>query len=290
MSEVIFGRIFSKPLHWQGWIRPAGNTDYRVTNTFDGEDLLNGGKHRAVDAGNFDDGDPLYAPVACQARGLRHFDGALGVEFDLGHGWTLELWHLDRVDLPTTWTAVAAGRQVGLTGNSGARLPNGAEMPKHTHIALKLNGVPVNPEPHLFGVPLTLVEDDEMLPDFTPIATGVIGAGNRLRKEPSLSSDPYELGATDTFDIVGIEPNGSRYSLDGGKTFRTDWLAVRRTELRWCARALVTDIKPTDVGLALLALPAADCSALENQIAGARTAVAGARRAIDAAASTLAQQ
>ena len=133
------------PLHVASWGRPAGNIDYRITNPYNGPDLVNGGIHRAVDVGNTRRGDTIRAPATCKARGLLHTDGAIGVQFDLGGGWLFELWHLDRTALPgySIWTPVAAGQAIGVTGASGRVA--GA----HTHIELKRNGEKVDPEPYL---------------------------------------------------------------------------------------------------------------------------------------------
>lgn len=147
---VLLSSPFSFPLHVASWFRPTGSLDYRVTNTFDGEDGINGGKHRAVDVGNFRTGQAIRAPRTCRATGRRHFDGALGVEFDLGFGLVLGLWHLNRVDLlRDLQTEVSQGRVVGLTGNTGPRLPDGRPMPAHTHVEIKHNGIPIDPEPYL---------------------------------------------------------------------------------------------------------------------------------------------
>lgn len=132
------------PLHVQSWNRPAGNIDYRVTNPFGGVDLVNPNqKHQGVDIGNTRENDPLRAPVACEAYAKVHVDGAIGLIFDLGGGWMLELWHLNRTLIPKSPTYVSQGQLLGYTGSSGK--VSGA----HTHIELKLNGKAVDPAPYL---------------------------------------------------------------------------------------------------------------------------------------------
>jgi hypothetical protein len=74
---------------------------------------------------------------------MTHTDGARGVLLELGGGWQLELWHLNRYIISEQWTAVAVGQALGVTGKSGQ--VSGA----HTHIELKLNGTRRNPEPFL---------------------------------------------------------------------------------------------------------------------------------------------
>lgn len=137
------GNLFRYPIHPITWNRPANNRDYRVTNPFIGQDLINGGIHRAVDVGNFRRGDPIYAPAKCLARGIQHSDGAKGVIFDLGGEWSLEAWHLDKVHLGTGYLPVVAGALVGLTGASGR--VSGA----HTHIELKHRAIKIDVEPYL---------------------------------------------------------------------------------------------------------------------------------------------
>jgi hypothetical protein len=176
---VILGPLFDRPLHPIDWIRPRGSLDYRVTNPFDGEDLVNGGQHEAVDVGNASTGHPVLAPADCRARGLRNYSrsgtDALGIEFDLGDGWRLELWHLSATfavidqNAPagtTSWGAwhdVKRGQIVAKTGNTGALVRiNGVlgPMPAHTHIRLERDGKPVDPEPYLFGRALPIGEED----------------------------------------------------------------------------------------------------------------------------------
>ena len=141
------------PLMWDLHPHDAVNVqspDYRITARYNSPDILNGGMHQAVDVGNFRINDPLKAPASCKVMGLKHSDGALGVKFNLGGGWAFELWHLNRVDPPLNkWESVGRGEEIGLTGNTGATLPDGSPMPGHVHIELELNGNRVDPEPYL---------------------------------------------------------------------------------------------------------------------------------------------
>lgn len=163
MTSVSLDGLMAFPIHPADWKRPSGSHDYRVTNPFDGVDLVNGGLHRAVDLGNFRSGDPVLAPLDCQARGMRNpLDGALGIELILGGTTTLEAWHLSRVAIGSDWAPVTRTTLLGETGNSGA-LIDGRPMPAHTHIELKRDGLRVDPEPALLGEPL-LIEDDMRLP------------------------------------------------------------------------------------------------------------------------------
>jgi hypothetical protein len=73
---------------------------YAITTTFDGRDLINGGMHMAVDVGNLGMDDPILSPVTGRARGLYHFDTAIGIEYELGGSWVLQLWHLNATLAP----------------------------------------------------------------------------------------------------------------------------------------------------------------------------------------------
>jgi murein DD-endopeptidase MepM/ murein hydrolase activator NlpD len=180
MVTILLRPPFELPLHETTWQRPQGSRDFRITNRFDGPDKVNGGKHRAVDAGNFDVGDPVVAMAAGLATPIRHFDGSLGVEIehrpDATTGRvTTGVWHLSAFSIGEgVATEVAAGQRVGFTGNSGPEV-DGRPMPAHTHITLRVDGQRIDPEPHLFGVPFVLgnsalpreQEDDVRLADAT---------------------------------------------------------------------------------------------------------------------------
>lgn len=177
-AAVKLGPLFRKPLHvttWKRPVRPLKDWDaFRVTGTYDGEDLINGGLHRAVDVGNASKwgssgkGEEVIAPMDCPARGLHHFDGALGVDFSVGPDLSLRLFHLAAtlpVDPPTgrttaagPWRLVKAGERVGITGDTG--LGTGA----HTHIELWWKGVRIDPEPYLEMVekPAKPLPEDDM--------------------------------------------------------------------------------------------------------------------------------
>lgn len=157
-AQADLTRVMAYPVHGPTWDPPAGSRDYRITTTFDGVDLINGGTHQAIDLGNFRQGDPVRAPIACPVRGYRHWDGALGVGMQLGGGYVLELWHLDRVDVPLDrWTQVPAGTILGVTGDSGRVF--GA----HTHAELERLGVRVDPARYFLGLAtLTIDLEDDM--------------------------------------------------------------------------------------------------------------------------------
>lgn len=284
---MILASPLSYPLHPASWRRPAGSIDYRVTNTFDGPDFLNGGQHRAVDVGNFRRGDAVKSPARCRGRGLRHTDGALGVRFDLGSGVTLELWHLDSVSLlPDRWTPLAQGQIVGTTGATGARLPNGQPMPAHTHIAAARNGVPFDPEPHLPmaerpAKPIPL-EDDMTV-------TMIVTEDWTTRTGPAAGWFLDADGNRKHFTGAGRVTSVAEVRLGDGTDARL--IAYGQGEALVMPRANLIPIAGTRV----LGLRAADCSAqettitrLRNRLSRARTAVSGARQAVEAAEEALA--
>lgn len=141
MSTVL-APFLAYRMHVQSWVRPSGSADYRITNPYHGIDLVNPDQqHQGVDVGNTREDDPVRAPATCRVKGHKHTDGALGLYFDLGGGWVLELWHLNRIQLRAmdAWQDVKVGTQVGLTGSTGN--VTGA----HVHIELKLNGRVTDP-------------------------------------------------------------------------------------------------------------------------------------------------
>lgn len=278
--SILLGPIFAYPLHPQSWPRPRGSIDYRVTNTFDGPDYLNGGKHRAVDVGNFRRGDSLHAPLNCVAHGLRHTDGALGVRFSLGFGMTLELWHLDRVDVPSNGAVVRQGQVVGATGATGARLPNGQPMPAHTHVAMKRDGEPFDPEPHLFGAPIPTSEEMDM-----PIYTKPVREAWDVPAGTVFYTGGPELGARKSFTAPAI-------LWSNGETLDGNWRRIEYgDEELWMdgnsRTRSIRAIPGTRNPVTGYGSPSVDCSPQETRIARARTALIGAGQALTAAKEAL---
>lgn len=288
MTSVLLGNMLAYPLHVASWSRPRGSVDYRVTNTFNGRDFLNGGTHQATDVGNFRGGDAVKAPVACAGLGLRHTDGALGVRFNLGMGVTIDLWHLSKVSIPgDRWTPLAKGQAVGATGNTGARLPDGSPMPFHTHIRAERNRVPFDIEPHLPMVErpakALLLEDTDMkIPNGEALVQAVLGQGNRLRVDPNTAEGSRVIG-TDIGEpkaywvqVYQRGVKGQPYTLGGKAGDQYAFVGVFG-QAWFVAEPLLTNWTPVS-GL----FPPADCSRQDNALAGIRTAVAGAQQALTA--------
>ena len=266
--------------------------DYRVTNPFGGIDYLNGGKHLGTDIGNFRPnarfpGDPIVAiPGVVRWRGRRHLDSALALEADCGPLGRFVFWHLSKT-LPHpvvlgqstvgSWYVPPIGATLGVTGNSGARLPNGDAMPSHTHVELYpgTSDKPADAEPYLLGKVLT---DEEH--DMSAVGTGSIAPGVNLRSGPGTQFErtftTVDIPATQVA-LIAYKADGGVYEADGLK--RTDWWQVRRSTDHWCAAAFV--------GNRTSPLFPGDCTALENRIAAARTALTGAEQAHAAEGSAL---
>lgn len=225
------GPIFDKPVHPPNWQRPAwgqpGYLDYRVTGTFDGIDLVNGGTHQATDVGNGDVGHPVVSPGNIRARGLRNYSriaplatDALGVEFDMGEGVRIEVWHLSDTllvaDLNSApgvttvgpWQEVTAGQTVARTGNSGAQV-GGKAMPAHSHVVGERNGVRFDMQPYLIK-PASIggvVQEEEV--DFSKLShqqpkVVKIRPGAILYKQP-VGLVKHHIVGSDGKDLQGFE-------------------------------------------------------------------------------------
>lgn len=261
--------VFDKPVHPALWLRPAGSLDYRVTGSFYGVDLVNGGIHQATDVGNGQTGHPVLAPADRRARGLRNYSrngtDALGLEFALGGGYRLELWHLSQT-LPVpdenkpagqnsygSWRDVRRDEVVGRTGNSGA-LVGGKAMPAHTHIRLTLNGVPIDPEPYLLGLatlPGLQVESrlerlarerDELRAkkpisagkwdDWTHLTPAVVGqplaSGNRKSAELMFHRAGDPVGAVQWAEWTGLTSEADNKPVDAEQLVAGEVMFLRR--------------------------------------------------------------
>lgn len=255
MSRTIdLTRLMAYPVHPPEWDRTGASRDYRITTTYDGEDLVNGGPHRAVDLGNLRTHDPIYAPASCRAMGLRHWDGAIGVRLELGPDLLLDAWHLDSTTVAVgAWTPVAAGQIVGRTGRSGQ--VTGA----HTHLELTRAGRRRDPTRYLLGLArLPILEDDDMqLPVADYLMHGTVHPGTNLRypaPRGELAGSGEVAGGFDSPTRVAIlyrAPAGKPYTItiDGRQVSSTAWYGVKLPgpDYREVAALLVTDLRPAAV-------------------------------------------
>lgn len=272
MAIIHFRSPVTVPLHRAGECSPATD-DFCVTQHFNTPDYYASQKvpppdplpqHNATDIGNFRCGYPIVAMapgtawrVQDNATAFGAPNNALGIVVDHGSGVKTAYWHL------ASWTAangapVAAGQEVGKLGNTGLG------QTCHCHIELLLNGVKIDPEPHMFGAALDTTlpsEDDVKLPDgAAAMAQGVIGPGVGIRTTAVVADDNL-IRRTEADTQVAI-----LFPLNGQGTYadpvtgqqRRDWLAIQYGDETACvARAYVRDVFVTDAGKTVLPLPVA---------------------------------
>jgi hypothetical protein len=307
MSSLAFRRPTVLPIHRQTWVRPAGNTDFRVTQRFAVPDSFHGGtqQHNAVDLGNFSCGGAVVAMAPGitrrtqdNATALGAKTNALGMIVDHGNGITSESWHLNGYSV-ASGVRVTAGQQIGIVGRTGL----GDVC--HLHVEVKRLGVRIDPEPLMFGTPLSIEEEDDVkIPaGLKPLASAVVGSGNRLRVDADTTTDsriiggpaPTGIGEDKAYwvQVYGFGVPGAAYTLDGKAGSLYAWVGVFGSTW-FVAEPLLTQLTPSGQ-LTLPAPPPADCSAQETtiarltlKIARARTANNGARQAQAAVETALA--
>jgi murein DD-endopeptidase MepM/ murein hydrolase activator NlpD len=162
MANIAFRSPVTVPLLRQNQAKPEP-PDPRAHDTFritkranEAEPTGPGGKHMAIDIGNFRCSDPIVAMAGGIARRThdeaKKFGAktdALGVIVDHGSGVTSEYWHLKSF-IAKDGARVEAGAAVGLVGKTGR-----AEF-CHCHIEIKVKGVRRDPEPFAFGKTLSV--------------------------------------------------------------------------------------------------------------------------------------
>jgi murein DD-endopeptidase MepM/ murein hydrolase activator NlpD len=278
-ATMAFRRPTALPIHPETWVRPAGSTDFRVTQRFAVPDSFYGGRqqHNAVDLGNFRCGDAVTAMAPGIARrtqdnavALGAKTNALGVIIDHGSNVQSEYWHLNGYSV-ASGVRVSAGQQIGLVGRTGL----GDVC--HLHVEVKRFGVRIDPEPLMFGTPLNLEDDVNIPPGLAPLAIGVVGSGNRLRRDPASTEGSRVLEADYQVQVYGYAVVGAPYTLAGKEGDRYAWVG-QFGELWYVAEPLLTAVKPTD------RLPSADCSAQEQELAVIRTKLARAATSAQGAA------
>ena len=121
----------------------------------------------------------------------------------------------------------------------------------------------------------------------SPIAQAVIGEGNRLRRERTTTVGSRVTDKSLYVQVYGeIDDPLTPYTLPkvgGGTITSTRWAFVGVYGEMWqCASLLLTNRELTATGKALFPQPVADCSALENRLAGIATAARGVVQAAQA--------
>lgn len=295
MTTITFRRPTTVPLKRKGQCVPT-STDFCVTQQFDDPDYYWSNvpnppnplpTHRATDIGNFRCGFPIVAMAAGIARRVQDNatslgapNNALGVVIDHGGGITTEYWHLASWSIGPGDVPVNAGQEIGKLGNTGLG------QVCHTHVEAKRNGVRIDAEPLMFGGSITIgTEEDMKIPTGEPIAQAVVGGGNRLRTDPMTTEGSRVLDRDYFVQVYSLNVKGQAYTLGGQTSDAYAWVGVFG-QTWFVAKPLLAQLALTDAGSALA--PKADCVALENQLARARTAVNGADQALDAAKAALA--
>lgn len=145
------------PVHPTAWVRPAGNTDFRLTQRYGctgvaAEPPLGDCAHfhRGIDLGNTRCGAVVQAvaPGKVTYAGLDSTTQAVYVKISHADGWTSSYWHLKdetatlgRRTVVKLGQLVAAGEIIGHVGNTGR------STACHLHFMLRRSGVLKDPWP-----------------------------------------------------------------------------------------------------------------------------------------------
>jgi hypothetical protein len=280
---LAFRRPTVLAIHPQSWARPAGSIDFRVTQRFDVPDSFYGGaqKHNAVDLGNFRCGDVVVAMAPGRVRrtkdnatALGAITDALGLVIDHGYGVTSEYWHLGAYTV-ADGAQVAAGQPIAAVGRTG--LGNVC----HLHIEVKRDGVRIDPEPLMFGASLIVEEGEMKLPvGMAHIAQGLVGANNRLRRDPFSTIGSRVLDGEIYVQVYGKGIPGQPYTI--GNVSGSSYAFVGAYGEAWyVAEPLLRDVQLTQAGQALIP------PVIDNRVERARTAALGADQALDAVLAAL---
>ena len=119
-----------------------GRPSFRVTQRFADTDAFFGGKHNAIDIGNYYCGDEILAMNPGRVTTRKDTYGALIVEIDHGNGEVSGYGHLGSFAVSSGAT-VARGQVIGYVGDTGL----GGVC--HCHVTIRRNGTPVDPWPLL---------------------------------------------------------------------------------------------------------------------------------------------
>ncbi|MCC6619485.1 MAG: M23 family metallopeptidase [Chloroflexi bacterium] len=242
-----------------------GRDAFRVTSTYAEHAASKRGL--GADIGNYQGGDPVLAMASGRVSVVNPKQGE--VRIDHGEGWSSGYGHMADLEV-AVGDRVERYQQLGLVGRTGT-----AEL--HLHFDISEHGVRLDPIP--------LLEQSQIGDDPVALATCWVGAGNNLRKQPSMTARAHLLTAARMFDVLEYQPAGGQWVLPGSTGH--DWIHLRDVDPEgwWIARPLASDFLLSAAGRLLL--PPADCSALEARIDRGLTALAGATAAIEAATASL---
>lgn len=247
---------------------PNGRDAFRVTSTQ--AEHLASGRTAGTDVGNYKGGDPVRAMAAGRVTFVEPTREGI-VRIDHGSGWSSGYAHMDGITV-AVGQEVAAGHPIGKVGKRGTR-----EV--HLHFDIRLNDRPLDA--------WSLLAQNAVGPDFLALGTLVVAGaragGINLRKEPHVEAAHYHIDTDAVFDLLGYKPNGGPWTV-GGESGH-GWYRIRRQELWWVYEAGAKDIALSELGQRLF--PSVDCTAQDNKLAAARTALAGIRQSHDATTSAL---
>jgi len=304
MTTITFRSPVTRPLY-PPRTGPRIADEFYVTQRFDDPDAYQANRpnppdplptHRATDIGNGRCGYPIVAmaPGIAQrikdnATALGAATDALGIRIDHGYGIWTEYWHLASQTV-TTGATVAAGQEIGKLGNTGL----GAVC--HCHIEAKRNGVRFDPEPLMFGGSVSLEDDMQLKGRFLRHVSN---------REAAITTNSYFRAGVVSGDDepLGVLPAGERFlpiAVVAGRPAgtaldATEWYAGIKTSIGLdrieptlgYVHSSVLPRTPDGNAVVLSPIEAADCSAQDNKLAAARTAVAGAVQALGAAERVL---
>ena len=211
MTTLRFAKPISKPLYGFGGVevgKIASTLRKRTLNdpaTFEitqtaAQHVASGvgSGEPAVDIGNGHEGEPILAMAPGWATRVSDSAGALGVRIDHGAGVTTEYWHLAGWNIPAAGAYVAQGDLLGWLGHTG--LGSGA----HCHLMLKVNGRAIDPEPFIFGAPLTIEEDG--------LAVTTTGLKHVINRSTKLTVDSnFRADATRQSAALKVYPGGTAF-------------------------------------------------------------------------------
>jgi len=247
---------------------PNGHAAFRVTATAEMHATRTDAKlskDPAIDLGNYKAGDSVTAMAPGRVSLIDAKQGLVRV--DHGAGWVSGYAHMSNI-------AVKLGEQVGPSTVLG-RVGKTGTSEIHLHLGITHNGKALDPWP--------LLAQNTPSDDFDTLGIAVIKGGTNVRREPTTAAEHYFIDVDSPFDLLGYKAHGGAWSVPGRSG--SDWYRIRRQELWWVYAAGVRSVALSDVGRALF--PATDCTAQDNKLAAARTALAGYIQAHDASAGAL---
>lgn len=123
-------------------VLPNGRPAFRVTQRYADTDIFFGGRHNAIDIGNFYCGDELLAMAPGRVSTRQDTYGALIAEIDHGNGYVTGYGHLRSFTVVSG--SVTGGERIGYVGDTGL----GGVC--HCHVYVRKNGVLIDPWPLLY--------------------------------------------------------------------------------------------------------------------------------------------